>query len=72
MRIRSSVNNYSMPLIRYMFVRSLQLLNSTYYGYINSDIIVTPNLFDTLKKCQQLVKSQRIKPQVLPALLREV
>ena len=66
MRIRSSVNNYSMPLIRYMFVRSRQLLNSTYYGYINSD------LFDTLKKCQQLVKSQRIKPQVMPALLREV
>ena len=55
-----------------MFVRSRQLLNSTYYGYINSDIIVTPNLFDTLKKCQQLVKSQRIKPQVMPALLREV
>ena len=49
-----------------------QVLAEAVAALAHSDIIVTPNLFDTLKKCQQLVKSQRIKPQVLPALLREV
>ena len=53
-----------MPLIRYLFMRSVELAESDYYGYINSDIIVTPNLFETLDEVQELVKKGKIKPKV--------
>ncbi|OAO17167.1 hypothetical protein AV274_1106 [Blastocystis sp. ATCC 50177/Nand II] len=57
------VNVHNMPIMRYMFVRSQQLLQSHYYGYINSDIVVAPNLFDVLKSCKKLVEKKKIKPR---------
>lgn len=62
--VRHRVNVHNMPIMRYMFVRSQQLLQSHYYGYINSDIVVAPNLFDVLKSCKKLVEQKKIKPRV--------
>lgn len=62
--VRHRVNVHNMPIMRYMFVRSQQLLQSHYYGYINSDIVVAPNLFDVLKSCKKLVEKKKIKPRV--------
>ena len=42
-----------MPYIRGMFVRAKQLFDSDYYGYINSDILLTFNLFDVLEICKK-------------------
>ena len=40
-----------MPLIRYMYNRTSHLVSSDYYGYINSDILISPSLFDALSIC---------------------
>lgn len=58
------VNIHNMPIMRYMYMRSQKLFKSHYYGYINSDIIVTPNLFTVLKSCEKLVMKEKIKPKV--------
>ena len=38
------VNKYHMPLIREMFRLSESTFSASYYGYINSDILVSPNI----------------------------
>lgn len=63
-RLRCRVNIHKMPIMRYMYMRSQKLFNSHYYGYINSDIIVAPNLFAVLKSCKKLVEKKMIKPKV--------
>ena len=53
-----------MPLIRYMYNRTMHLVSSDYYGYINSDIILTPNIFESLDATEVLVKEGKVKPRV--------
>lgn len=59
-----SVNPYNMPLIRYMYNRTMQMVSSDYYGYINSDIVMTPNIFEALDATEKLVQEGKIKPKV--------
>lgn len=51
--VRRRVNRFGMPFVRGMFVRAKQMFDSDYYGYINSDILLTFNLFDVLELCKQ-------------------
>ena len=62
------VNKYGMPLASYMYNRTQILVEADYYGYINSDIIVSPNLFDILAKCDQLAKKGVISQKVVVCL----
>lgn len=63
--VTNRVNAYNMPLIRYMYNRTMHLVSSDYYGYINSDIIMTPNIFETLDATEQLVKEGKVNQNVL-------
>ena len=59
------VNTFGMPFASYMYKRTQVLVKADYYGYINSDIIVSPNLFDILKKCGKLAKKGVISHKVV-------
>ena len=58
------VNLYNMPLVSSMFNRTRQFVDADYYGYINSDIVVSPNLFDVLERCKDLAAKKKIKEKV--------
>lgn len=38
------VNKFHMPLVREMFTLSQSTFSASYYGYINSDILLSPNI----------------------------
>lgn len=58
------VNPYRMPYIRDMFVVTQKTFASRYYGYINSDILLSPNIMDVIKIVMYNVQSGFIKPNV--------
>lgn len=58
------VNVYGMPLASSMFDRAKKLARADYYGFINSDIILSPNIFGILKQCMNLVENGKISPKV--------
>lgn len=48
------------------FLQTAKLLyNSSHYGYINGDILLTSNIFSILKQCQDLVNTKTINSQVI-------
>ena len=65
------LNPYGMPLASYMFNRTKYLVNADYYGYINSDIIISPNLFEILELSKKLVESGTISKKVNNQVLGE-
>ena len=48
----SSVNTYKLPLIGGMYEIASQTFESEYYGYINGDILLSPNVFEILERCK--------------------
>ena len=42
------------------------LFSSAHYGYLNSDVLISTELFHTLRECQQLVSKGTLKPNVSP------
>ena len=48
----SSVNTYKLPFIGGMYEIASQMFESEYYGYINADILLSPNVFDILERCK--------------------
>ncbi|KAK8794116.1 hypothetical protein WA171_003242 [Blastocystis sp. BT1] len=46
------VNRYHMPIVGAMYTKAVELFDSEYYGYINSDILVSVNLFELLELCR--------------------
>ena len=58
------VNPFDMPLASYLFNRTRQFVDADYYGYINSDIIVSPNLFEILQLCKELAAEGTINEKV--------
>lgn len=48
-----------------MLERARTLFHSRYVGFINSDILVAPNLFDTLTQCETLVENGSLNPKAL-------
>lgn len=51
--VRCRTNRFGMPYVRGMFAKAKQMFDSDYYGYINSDILLTFNLFDVLEICKK-------------------
>ena len=41
-------NPYGLPYIGSMYTEAYSLVNSSYYGYINADILVSDRIFDVL------------------------
>lgn len=58
------LNPYGMPLASYMFNRTKHLVEADYYGYINSDIVISPNIFEVLELSKGLVASGTISKKV--------
>lgn len=48
-----------------MFEVARESFDSSYYGYINSDILFSPSLFDALSICIQNMQLGRLGPNVL-------
>ena len=53
-----------MPVINDMFMKAIRLFDSDYYGYINSDILVTPNLFQFIELCRLNAEEGNINKRV--------
>ena len=47
------LNPYGMPIVRDMFIKATGLFDSDYYGYINSDILLSFNIFEILELCKK-------------------
>lgn len=46
---RISRNEFGLPYVRDMLIELKARYNSSYYGYMNSDILLNPNIISTLK-----------------------
>lgn len=51
-------NHYRLPFIRSIFQEMKKRINSTYYGYINSDILLHPRVFELLPIINTKMKNQ--------------
>lgn len=58
-------NKYGMPLIRDLFLQSYHLVNSDYYGYINSDVVLSTSVFQFLSSIDIRVQNGTIPPNVI-------
>lgn len=59
-----SSNPFHMPLIRFFLLQAQRLFPSRYYGYINSDILLSSSLFAVLSQCTALQMQGTIRKRV--------
>ena len=57
-------NPFHMPFIRDLFLQSIQLYKSRFYGYVNSDVVMSPTVFDFLTEVETKLKSHKIPENV--------
>ena len=57
-------NPFHIPLIRDLFLQSSQFYKSRFYGYVNSDIVMSPAIFDFLTEVETRMESHRIPENV--------
>ena len=57
-------NPYKMPYIRDMFVTAKKLFDSSYYGYINSDVLLSYQIFDVIKILRYNAHIGKLGPHV--------
>lgn len=50
--------NYGLPILRYLLMDAQSLSNSSYIGYINSDILIHPDTFSILGFISKRKKGQ--------------
>lgn len=55
-------NRYGMPIASSMFQRSRSLVNGSFYGYINSDVILNPRVIALLPNVRKLIKQRKLSP----------
>ena len=58
-----------MPYVKDMFEKVAKKYQSEYYGYINSDILLTFNIFEVLELCRANAGSGIISRRVAALLL---
>ena len=63
--VSSSVNPFGMPVITSLFQNAGKRIRAEYYGYLNSDILIEPTLFDVLAFCKKESEAGRIAKRVL-------
>ena len=54
-----------MPIVGAMYTKAVELFDSEYYGYINSDILVSVNLFELLELCRLNAEQGNINLRVM-------
>lgn len=57
-------NPHGMPLIRDLYQQSYHLIRSHFYGYINSDIVMSPSLFSLLDEVEKRIAHGEIPENV--------
>lgn len=57
-------NMYNLPLIRDLFQQAFHLIRSRFYGYVNSDILMSPVLFPFLAEVDQRIQQRDIPNNV--------
>ena len=57
-------NQFGLPILRSMIQRSKHLFTADHYGYMNGDILFSPNLFDALTGIKLLVKGKTVSSTV--------
>ena len=62
-----STNMYSLPYCRFMLNQLRLLFSSEHYGYLNSDILLSTELFRTLRECAEMAKRGVIRRNYLVA-----
>ena len=57
-------NMYGMPFVRDLYLKAYYTLNSHFYGYINSDIIISNSIFPFLKLVKQRMDRGKLSQKV--------
>ena len=57
-------NRYNLPVLRNMLLYAQSVYTSKYYAYINSDILISPDVFAALKITVQLTKKGELRSMV--------
>ena len=57
-------NHYRLPYIRNIFQKMKKRINSRYYGYINSDILLHPRVFELLPIINTKMKNQLLSNRI--------
>lgn len=57
-------NHYKIPYIRDMYMRAYHLIKSRFYGYVNSDIILSHELFSFLDEVEDRLQKNEIPENV--------
>ena len=60
----SRTNRFGMPIITSLFARAQQSLQADYYGYLNSDILLEPSVFEVLAFCRNQSLRGDLSPRV--------
>ena len=63
------MNPFGLPTITSMFYEAQRLFDAKYYGYVNSDILLEPAIFEVLRYCSSLVSEGRLARAVFFSLL---
>ena len=54
----AEMNEYHLPYIGSMYQKAKELFPSSFYGYINVDILISTNIFGVLEYMKSLLKTQ--------------
>lgn len=57
-------NKYGLPIITSLYSRAHEILTGSYYGYVNSDILIQPTIFTILDYCQKQVEKGNLAEEV--------
>lgn len=58
------MNRFGLPIVKGMFLRAQAMYDSDYYGYINSDILLSFNIFDVIEICKKNAEMGNISLRV--------
>ena len=57
-------NPFKLPYVRDLYLQSYHFYRSRFYGYLNSDIIISPSIFSLLYQVKKKIESHSI-PRVV-------
>lgn len=57
-------NRYNLPILRNLLLYAQSIFTSKYYGYINSDVLISPDVFEALRITALLTKTGKLRSAV--------
>ena len=61
-------NRFNLPILRNLILYAQSIFTSKYYGYINSDVLISPDVFEALRITALLTKTGKLRSAVGPRL----